>query len=281
MALPAWLNAGANVVSSIGSLFGQGGDDIGDSMRATKWAARNSASWAVEGAKNAGLHPLYALGAPTYQFGGFNVGGRGPDLASFGQGVSRAVDSVMSAGERKEIAAYESALRQQNLKKNELSIAQMQQDLAAGNRALMSPNGPTPPLPGVEDRYLLDGQSGSGLVRSTPMNRVASAPGSPQNEPGAINDVGWVRTRGGLASVMSENAKERLEDEFIGTINWNVRNRLMPYLKYFTGRQKEHEPPVPPPPGHRWGYNVLTGEWYPVKIGKNRLPPQSMPSGIY
>lgn len=73
--------------------------------------ARNQIQWRVEDAKQAGIHPLYALGASTFSPNLDLVGGQ----ASGGFGFSDAFDTVTNSKFNKELQA-------QTLEKNQLEI---------------------------------------------------------------------------------------------------------------------------------------------------------------
>lgn len=102
---------------------------------------RNRPSWAVEGAKAAGIHPLVALGMSPYQGGASIMAGdtgSGKDvfgaLANAGQDVSRAVAAYQTKEQRdmnKSLAALQ--LERAGLE-NELLRSQI-----AGQRAQLAP----------------------------------------------------------------------------------------------------------------------------------------------
>lgn len=71
-------------------------------------AAQNSISWRVQDAKNAGIHPLFALGAPTQNMNPTTVGYSPMDFAS-------AFDMVANS-------KYNKELQKQTLEKNQLEI---------------------------------------------------------------------------------------------------------------------------------------------------------------
>lgn len=64
--------------------------------------AQNSIRWKVEDAKAAGIHPLYALGAPTYSASPSFVGDTslGSSVANMGQDISRSIDATRTTKER-------------------------------------------------------------------------------------------------------------------------------------------------------------------------------------
>ena len=83
-------------------------------------------------------------------------------------------------------------------------------------------------------------------------------PGTPQNEPSHIPGVGWEKTYAGAAPVMSKDVKERLEEDFPGMLQWNLRNRIGPWIDNLVlGRPvPRHRVPYEAPNGKEWFYNA-------------------------
>lgn len=126
--LPALIAAGASLA---GGLLGSSNQKKADKRNADlqREFAQNSIQWKTEDARKAGIHPLFALGAPTYT----PSGTYGSDtalpsaIASAGQDISRAVQAGSSSQTR--LAAYEKTLQDLTLQKfgleNELLGAQI------------------------------------------------------------------------------------------------------------------------------------------------------------
>jgi len=89
-----------------------------------------------------------------------------------------------------------------------------------------------------------------------PHERTASDPANMHMEAGAVNDIGFTRTATGWMPVMSKDAKERLEEDFLGGMAWNMRNRLLPNLG-----ANYSPPPMKAPAGKRWLYNPAYQEY--------------------
>jgi len=247
--LSALIGAGASL---LGGFMGSKEKDKDRQMQ--KEFAQSGIQWKVADAKKAGVHPLYALGAQTSSFAPVSVGSSdlSTGIASAGQDIARAVHATSPAQTR--IDAYDSAVRALTLDKAGLENDLLRSQIAKINATL------TPAMPTATSRYLIDGQGSTALVDDTPLRRVAAAPEAAWSEPGAITDVGFARTaNGGLAPVMSGDVKQRLEEDPVGMLFWNVRNRLMPTLGT--------PAPVPFPTnpvdiGHEWwGYNPFTQEY--------------------
>lgn len=119
--------AGA-VGSAVGSIIGAGinagiQNDINEkNANLQREFAQNSIQWKVADAKKAGIHPLAAIGAPTYSaspsFAGADVGGAFKD---FGQAVSGLMEERLETQTEKE---------KQELRRLELENRKLEQDLA-------------------------------------------------------------------------------------------------------------------------------------------------------
>jgi hypothetical protein len=199
---------------------------------AQKEFAQSGIQWRAADAKAAGIHPIFAMGAnvPTYTPSSATFATPAPktrsvDYGAMGQDIGRAITSTMDGSKR--VAAISAKLSLENQK---LNNDLLRSQIAASNVATLTHAGSSPGVPSTSSRMLIDGQSGSGRVRTSPMSRQASAPGSPHQEAGAVSDYGFTRTKDGWAPVMSKDAKDRLEEDFIGTMAWNLRNRILPSL---------------------------------------------------
>lgn len=219
--------------------------------------AQNSVQWRVEDAKKAGVHPIYALGAqgasytPTQSvFDGGSPLAAG--IANAGQDVSR---GLMAHGDQQmRNSAYSKAVEQLTLTRMGL-----ENELLASQIAKVNQPGLPPARPPSSSRYLIDGQGQTALpslVQDEPMTRVVSAPGAPHVEPGAVNEVGYARTKDGWAVVPSSDVKQRIEDDIFSEIGWQIRNRLKPILM---PSAQTPPPDVPLKPGHFWYFDPLTG----------------------
>lgn len=212
--------------------------------------AQHGVRWKVEDAKRAGIHPLYALGAQTPSFSPVSGGDPFSGLASAGQDLSRSIDSTRTG--REKIDAYSKTVQKLSLQRmgleNELLSAQIARVRQAGN----------PPAMAGADPMLIEGQ-GNALISNQPLERVSSAPGAPHAEAGAVTDVGYTKTdAGGYAPVYSQDAKQRLEDDTLGMIAWNLRNRVLPTIVPGYGTPP---PNVPLKEGHYWVYNPFRQEY--------------------
>lgn len=246
--------------------------------------AQNGIRWKVADAKAAGLHPLAALGASTASYSPSAVIGDSPDysfLKDMGQGIDRAMDAKATRQERAEREQKENALFNEELKGKQLQnqetetrIQQMKWDMAmdAARNAERSvrTQQQVPPMPSLApDGSLMPGQSNAtspGGIESKPAEIVVNEPGRRGQERGSITDLGFSRTNdGGYVPVMSNDAKQRYEEDIFGEIGWNLRNRLPGLFD----RQN-----VAPPrswlsdPDSSWEFDLLRGAWYERPAGR-------------
>lgn len=234
-----------------------------ESLEAQKEFAQHGVRWRVEDAKAAGLHPLFALGANTATYTPSPVS-VAPDLSwsntvsslgQMGQDIGRSIQATRTQRERDERMV---SLQMQN--------AQLQNEMLAAQRDLINSqvvkeqSSLVPSFPSAVDGYMLPGQSSSGLIRPQPLEPIASQPGRPSQEVGAVPDYGYTRTPSGFAPVMSADAKERLEEDLIGVLAWNLRNRLLPTLGLGS-----NAPVFPLSQDQEWSYSPLYQEYRPVK----------------
>lgn len=240
--------------------------------------AQNGIRWRVADAKAAGLHPLAALGAQGASYSPSAVIGDSPDfsfLKDMGQGIDRAMDAKATQRERAEKEEKSNALFNEELKGKQLQnqetetrIQQMKWDMAmdAARNAERSARTQqqVPPMPSLApDGSLMPGQSNAtspGGIESKPAEIVVNEPGRPGQERGSITELGFSRTNdGGYVPVMSNDAKQRYEEDIVGEIGWNIRNRLPTIFD----RQD-----IAPPrswlsnPNNYWNWRAASGAWY-------------------
>ena len=108
--------------------------------------AQNGIRWKVEDAKQAGIHPLYALGANTVSYSPVSVGSGNPDMSmanavsAMGQDVSRAVNATRTAPER--VDAFNKTIQDLTVTNMQLKNEQLRSQIAKLNQG-----GGTPPFP--------------------------------------------------------------------------------------------------------------------------------------
>lgn len=233
-----------------GLLSNKGQKDAGAANAALQREfAQNGIRWKVEDAKAAGIHPLYAMGAPTVSASPSYMAGSVPDLSGVGQDIGRAIDAKRTGSER--VTARLEALS--------VERAQLENDLLRSQIAKVNQPASPPPLPGGNDGFVIDGQ-GNSRVSTVPMERNASVPGLPALEAGSVNDLGFARTgSGGYAPVPSQDVKQRLEDTFLPETMWSFRNMLTPNFGFGS----------PPPDSalpkgfNVWNWSIARQQWEP------------------
>lgn len=240
--------------SVIGGLFGQKSQDeqMEKQIAAQREFAQQGIQWRVADANKAGVHPLYALGAQTHSFSPIGIGGNplGEGIANAGQDIGRAVQSKATSFER----AYQTKLAELQLRRGELENTLLASQIARLNQPAQPPAMPST----TSNAWLIDGQ-GNGHrtnVQDLPLERIAADRAVPYQEPGAIVDIGHARTMGGHAPVQSYDVKQRLEEDMIGTMQWNARNRIAPFIS-----DDRFNPPYPAPSGKVWVFNPFYGEY--------------------
>lgn len=120
-------------------------------LETSKLFAKNSIKWRVQDANQSGIHPLYALGAPTMSFAPAQVGAAGQPynsmaplaagLRDMGQDISRASSANVGPGQK-----VEGALTAQQIASNSLDLEnkQLNNQLLKSRLALLTQPG-TPP----------------------------------------------------------------------------------------------------------------------------------------
>lgn len=216
--------------------------------------AKNGIAWKKADALRAGIHPVYALGAPTTSYSGFAGTASGPgavqadysDLARAGQDIGRAIDSTRSPGEK--LTAYAKTVQDLTLTRmgleNELLSSQVAKVRAST----------TPGIPSETDNYLIEGQNVPGTVVENPMKRTMAGPGG-YRDPGSIIDMGYSQT--GYNSwdpVPSDDIKRRIEDS---PQEWThfYRNNIHPWFS----KDSMRPPDIPLKDGHYWTFNPIWG----------------------
>lgn len=256
---------------------------------AQKEFAQNGIRWKVADAKAAGLHPLAGLGSGSYytpsgSIGVESTGGQGQDyswLGDAGQSIGRAIDAKATAEERAKAEAVNdeaNSLKLENMRLQNEQIkldmaSQLARDVTASQRAIRNTALP-PAMPSLRTRAdgamvgtVMPGQGDSttsSLFAVKPAELVANDPATPYAEAGSNPDIMWVRTStGGYAPVRSSATQQGYEDDVIGGVQWNIRNRLAPSLY-------SHDETLGPPahykrnPANFWQFDPLFGEWREV-----------------
>lgn len=256
-------SAALSAVGQVADIWGAERD-----RKAQKQALQHTIRWRVADAKEAGIHPLFALGAqpmsvsPSYH-------GIGQGFREMGQDLSRAKMAAMDRQERQAaearatMAAAAETKRQAPLAALEMERAALENDLlrsqiARLNSAQIGPGGANPFGP----------SAAPGTVVRQPSTPTVNAPGNVAREAGDITDYGYVRMDNGLIGVVpSADMKQRIEDT-PQEWTWFWRNNMAPM---FGGR-----PPAAPPvsqypnrPGYRWVWSPMEGAFRERRVRSN------------
>ena len=147
----------SSLISAGGSLLG-GLLNKSSSKKAFKRAAalqrefaQNSIQWRVEDAEKAGVHPLYALGAPTAPSSPTYAGDTslGNAMANAGQDIGRAVQASSTAAQRDK--AYTAQVQQLELTRMDLENELLKSNIAKARAQI------GPPMPGAGEPLVVAG----------------------------------------------------------------------------------------------------------------------------
>lgn len=210
-----------------------------------------------------GIHPLSLMGMnPASASSVASVGGTSSNwrkgVADAGQDIGRAIGATAGQNERNEMMKLQV---QRGGLENELLRVQIARNVQELERSAQI--GPAMPI-GDQSRYLLQGQGQTntelrapigGQIKVVPAEVTATDARVPGSEPGVNPDVKFLRTNdGGLAPVKAKQAQEGLEDDWLGNLWWNNRNRI--------DTTKSMLPRLPA--GKVWEWNIWRGAYYPV-----------------
>lgn len=248
----------------------------------TKLRSINQPSWLVEGAKRAGLHPLAVLGMNMGSGQAYSVGDSGYQDTSWlndaGQGIARAAGALVDRKTRAQQEAYNEAkmgldlenaklqneLIQSNIKVNEFDM--LRQAARDAERAINNQQ-QVPPFPVGRNGAVIDGQGDSttsSLFKVKPAELVANDPQRFAAEAGSVPEIRFSRTSdGGYAPMRSQALEEALEDDWLGSVGWNLRNRLAPNL--YDASDAAPPDSYLPSREYEWVFNIPKQAWYAIK----------------
>lgn len=243
--LGAIIGAGASLASS---LFGNKQADKSAKMNIAhqKEFAQKGVQWKVKDAKQAGIHPLAALGAQTHSFSPVSVGHDYSGLASAGQDLGRAIDATRTKSGK--LDAYTAETQRLTVQRMGLENELLASKIARVKQPASPPAMPT----GNPNENLIPGQGDSPGIENKPMERQGWKADDPGSEAGAVSDTGYAHStigHGGYAPIMSKDVKDRSDDDTPGVIAWNIRNRLPQMF------QSSLNPPFRAPIGSHWIFN--------------------------
>lgn len=225
--------------------------------------AQQGIRWRVEDAKQAGIHPLYAMGAsiPAYSPSAQTVGGNTnafQGLAKAGQDVGNAVARSQTKGTRELVTMQRLQIVEQSLKNEQLQAQILRDKKAASTPAFPDANQPPGSLEAM-------GAATPPSVKLVPSEIEASIKGDPGTQAGTIPATRFMRNIDDTYQrVPAEKAKEAMEENMFLTALYNWRTYGIPI---FVSGAEGRPPPVPAPKGQEWAYNKIGASWETVPIG--------------
>lgn len=280
------VGAGVDIASGVAGLFGGkkgggvGADFYWHQLELQKQLAQNGIQWRVDDAKRAGIHPLFALGAQPMSISPVSAFNDSRDssvdhFAAAGQDLSRALKATATDND-----LLQNKMNLLSVERGELENELLRSQIAREKAALGPPVPASPAGLGGDFPPEAYGQlkivPPSAHIEDKPQERVTSSPERPHSEPGAITDVGWVRTPTGVAPVPSKDAKERIEDQLIPEIMWSWRNNIVPM---FSNSDRVKPPFDMLPDGYNdWEWSMIKQEWQPAKNWFKGQPKDSRPA---
>lgn len=254
---PAIIGAGASL---LGGLLGkssaddareQAAENLDRQIQLQKEFAQNGIRWKVEDAKQAGIHPLYALGAQTTSFSPISLtnpadNSMANSVSNMGQDISRAVHQTRTPSEKDQ--AYIDAARGLQLEKGKLDVEIARADLASRTARLYQ--GTTASMPSLTGN-MIPGQGNSPFNPAQIIQQ--SFPTGNVSENKSMPDVGYTETSRGLYPVPGKDVKERIEDNLPHELAHFFRNNILPIFG------ENMNPGSPAKAGHHWVYHPIYG----------------------
>lgn len=241
------------LVSGIGSIVG-GAMQSNQNWKQQKAVMQNQLQWKAADAEKAGISKIYAMGAPAVSYSPSNVG-VGTGIADASQSIGRAIDATSTAKGRGSNLANEIASTQlEGLKiDNDIKRAELLSRVSTRSQP-----GTPPAINDASTTPLMDGQGNSAIKLEKKI-----APASPHQDNksfGVSPDVDMYRTKTGYSPEVPTELGEAQESQPLAAAQWFIRNKLLPSLS-----DAYKTEPFPAPPGHRWKFNPVFGEYTLVK----------------
>jgi len=232
----------------------------------------NSIKWRVEDAKRAGIHPLYAIGAPSMSVStsAFNTGGA---FSEMGQNLARSRMANADRAERMAAAHEAVTAADSEAQRLQLDNMRLQNQMLASQIAHFNSAQVGPPFPSMGST---PGLGGSDRVQPVPAMPTINSPYHAGREAGNVTDFAYSRTAdGGLVITPSQDVKNRIEDSPLEWA-WALRNGIISNFSN-SGTPSTREFPLPRGFEWKWDwdrqayypFNRSTGEW--INSGRRRL----------
>lgn len=177
--LGSLLSAGSSL---IGGLLGNKAEKKERAMQLE--FAQNGIQWKVADAKKAGIHPLFALGAPTQSYSPISTGSLGDAVSNMGQDLGRAADAVRKPVQK--VDAYVAKLQALQLERGSLENQLLRAQIINENRV------PGQAIPfGAGQASVIPGQSAGAPKVLQNRRLVPDNPIDPQRTKGMNIGVGY------------------------------------------------------------------------------------------
>jgi hypothetical protein len=269
-------------------------------IKAQREFAQNGIQWRVSDAKQAGLHPLYALGANTASYTPVSQdsSAMGNAVADAGAYLGKAVDQALSKADQaalqQENLEYARMMREgnlelmrQNIRGKKLDNDFNEQQMVNSLRAQGSANPARPLVVSTpmgefnvnnpdKKRYTAkvagNGATALSGVSLEPAKVVMSSPGNPAQTAGANSDYSLVRTENGYTKVPSEQFANSTDDDIVNKVAWNLRNSIGDRIGNLPRDLDVRYYPLPknvPLGFDTWRFHRIRGEWLPYDRGRD------------
>lgn len=294
-----WAPIAAAGVSALGNIAGGllskgGGGKQGDAenfaRQQLETQMQKSVQWRVQDAREAGVHPVAALGGQFSASPSVPVGGSGgssydlgSSLADAGQGIARGLSALQTRDTKNQLIMQALQIEGAEID-NQMKLEQLKQlrgavgsppdfpDVLGPTNRPYPPNSPVYiqqlPAPGVTPETALPGQGGMPAVKVKPVEISPVQPGLPAQEAGAHPQHKWIRQEDGWVPMPTEaSGLQDLELDNPYALEYWLRNRVLP--TFGTG-----DPPPDsflPKEATGWWFDSSTGRWKEY-IPDDRLP---------
>lgn len=244
----------------LGSIISAGASLAGKLFEGKKQEkfAKNALSWKAADAERAGISKVFAMGAPTHSYSPVGVG---DSFSGLGSAIDKRIDG-QSAGGGTTSGKYTGI--QSAIAEAQLDGLKIDNDIKRAELASKVAIGTQPGAGGMLDRDVAYGPEGLKIKKE-----VAPAGGVPFKTFGVSPEVDLYRTHSGYAPQYPQQLQEAFENDYVGRLQWNYRNRIMPMFDMDAYGAKR------PTAGTFWMYNPLTGQYveFPDRPGR---PPRDV-----
>lgn len=266
-----------SVIGGASSLFGgRGNNNFWDQMAFAREqlqfqrdAAQMGIRWRVNDAKEAGIHPLYAMGTPSFNPSPIGLslpgGDGGPDvgnaISQMGQGLGRAISATQTKSERA-ITELEVLQAQQGIERRHKENQLLDLQIAASQLRLRK-EAAGPPMPQVNAppsaaTNQFDVKPNEITSSQGDVPHAAAGPVAPSNQ--------WRMAPDGTVYPTPEKNLQIDDMGSPGWFPWMYRNHVLPYARQTLGQDVQYAAPPKSylPAGATHWRKGVDGGWIPV-----------------